>query len=105
MMSSIAGIVFMKLVNWIPAVVVPLQFMLFKLRLYRMKSMRDFSFACFRLIAWVLNLVLGSIFALLFNDIVEVFFPDKKKQLQIYCKPYIYWQCQLIIPGVHCHRN
>jgi len=22
-----------------------------------------------------------------------------------YCKPYIYWQCQLIIPGGHCHEN
>ena len=22
-----------------------------------------------------------------------------------YCKPYVYWQCQLIIPGVHCHGN
>jgi predicted secreted protein len=31
-----------ELTIWIPAVVVPLQFMLFKHRLYRMKSMRDF---------------------------------------------------------------
>jgi hypothetical protein len=31
-----------ELTIWIPAVVVPSQFMLFKQRLYRMKSMRDF---------------------------------------------------------------
>jgi len=31
-----------ELTIWIPAVVVPLQFMLFKHMLYRMKSLRDF---------------------------------------------------------------
>jgi hypothetical protein len=39
-------------------------------------------------------------------DIFEIFFfPTKPSVRGVYCKPYIYWQCQLIIPGVHCHRN